>query len=165
MSSKYFESYSFEVPGKDANTRKQKLMFSGPADYIQSLKSKPVEITTTKTVDGWNITSKAFDNGILKHTAEKMLDNRQIKIESIQQNKLTKFRTIEVDSYDPYNPTQSNYSYVEINDKMDRVSQEFQKLNEESEQLYEKRFSKSSIISVSELVQDTEFEKLLKEVS
>jgi hypothetical protein len=162
--SNYFESYSFEVPSTDANTKKQKLTFSGPADYIQGLKSRPVEVTTTKTVNGWMITSKAFDNGLLKHTAEKMLDNRQIKIESIQQS-LPKFRTIEVDSYDPYNPTQSNYSYVELNDKRDRVSLEFQKLNEESEQMYERKYNKSSIISVSELVQDTEFENLLKEVS
>jgi hypothetical protein len=163
--SKYFESYSFEVGSTSPNRNKTKYSFVGPADYIQGLKSKPVEVTTTKTVDGWTITSKAFDNGILKHVAEKMLDNRQIKIESIQQNQLPKFRTIEIDSYDAYNPTESNYSYVEVNDKRDRVSPEFQKLNEESEQLYEKRYPKSSIISVSELVHDTEFEKILKGVS
>ena len=164
--SKYFESYSFEVPTSDPNVKKQKYSFVGDKEYIQRLKSKPIEIQSTQNVNGWLVTSKGYDSGVLKQTAEKMIGSRVLKIESVQSNRLAKFKTIEMESdYDPYNPVgEINANYVEVNDKQNRTNVEFTKIDSEAEEPYPKRFSNSSILSIAEFLHDKEFEKMLKYV-
>lgn len=167
MSSKYFESYSFEIPG-DSNTRKQKLTFTGPHDYIESLRQKPIEITSAKNVNGWYIKSKGYSDGTVRITAEKNDGNKTLKIEQITPNTLDRFVQIEIDDYSPYDSTEftSNTRFVEVSNKEGKSSPEFEKINEQSEKQYERRLgSKSSIIEISNFLYDAEFEKILKEVS
>jgi hypothetical protein len=164
MSNNYFESYSFEVPTTDPNVKKTKYSFSGPKDYIDSLKQKPIEIQSTQNYQGWSITSKGYANGVLKSTAEKMIGTRTIKIESIVSNKLPKFRKIELEEYDPYNPTSDVISYIESYDKQGKTDPNFTKIDERSDQPYERKYANSSIVSISDFLRDSEFEKMLHKI-
>jgi hypothetical protein len=164
--SNYFESYSFEVPSTDPKVKKQKYTFSGDQEYIRKLKSKPVEIQNTQNVNGWLVTFKGYDNGTLKITAEKMIDTRTIKIESIQSNRLSKFKVIQMEEdYSPYDPVgDTNANYIEINDKQNKTNVDFTQIDSKSEDPYQKCFSNSSILSIAEFLHDEQFNKMLKSV-
>jgi hypothetical protein len=150
----------------DPNRRKTKYTFQGPRDYIDSLKQKPVEIQNTQNVNGWLVTSKGYDSGVLSLKAEKQIGSRTIKIESIQSNKLPKFKTIELESdYDPFNPVGDvSANYCEVADKQNRINVEFTKIDSEAEQPYQKRFNNSSVLSIAEFLHDKEFEKMLRSI-
>jgi hypothetical protein len=162
--SKYFESYSFEVGSTDPHNNKTKYTFTGDNDYIKSVKQKPIEIQNTSSYQGWLITSKGYTNGVLKSTAEKMIATRTIKIESIVSNKLPKFRKIELEEYDPYNPTSDVISFIESYDQQGKTDPNFTKIDENSERPYERKYANSSIISISQFLRDPEFEKMLPKV-
>jgi hypothetical protein len=162
--SNLFESYSFEVPSTDPHKNKTKYSFSGPKEYIESLKQKPVEVQTTQNYQGWEITSKGYANGVLKSTAEKMIGTRTVKIESITSNKLPKFKPIELEEFDPYNPTDDVISFVEVYDKQGKTDPNFTKIDQESDKPYERKYANSSIISIADFLRDPEFEKMLSKI-
>lgn len=162
MNNDYFANYSFEVPSTDLGNRGTKYSFTGPKDYIDSIKQKPVEVACTENVNGWLVESKGYGNGVLKTKAEKMLGTRIIKIESIISNKLPKFKPIELNEYSPYNPIGDIISFVEVYDKQARTDPNFVTIDEQAEQSYERKYGNSSIISVSDFLKDKEFEKMLK---
>ena len=164
--SNYFESYSFEVQSTNPHKNKTKYTFTGDRDYVQKLRQKPVEIQCTQNYQGWLITSKGYDNGILRIIGEKMIGNRTIKIESVQSNKLPKFSTIQMESdYSPYDPVGDvNANYLEVNDKQNTTNAEFTKIDAQAEQPYQKRFSNSSILSIAEFLHDKEFIKMLPKI-
>jgi hypothetical protein len=151
------------VQSTDPNNNKTKYTFTGDNDYIKSLKQKPVEIQNTQNVSGWLVTSKGYDS-VLKITAEKQLGTRTMKIESIQSNKLPKFKTIEMaEDYSPYNPVGDvNANYVEVADRQNRTNVEFTKIDSEAEEPYQRKFGNSSIFSIAEFLHDEQFNKMLK---
>lgn len=160
---KYFESYSFEVPGS-GNSR-TKYNFRGPAEYINKLKAKPIEVTNSYTVNGWTVQQIGYEDGTLKSKAERQQGVETLKIEKITPRKLAKFLKIEIEGdYNPYMPLADTISWVEVSDRQNRTNVEFTKIDSEAEQPYQKRFSNSSIISISEFLHDKEFEKIIKSV-
>jgi hypothetical protein len=162
--SNYFESYSFEVP-TDSNSGKTKYSFTGPKEYIDKIRAKPVQITNSYTVNGWAVQQFGFDDGTLKNKAEKMQGVKTIKIETVTPNRLAKFIKIEIEGdYNPYMPLADTVSYVEVSDRQNRTNAEFTKIDSESEQPYQRRFSNSSILSIAEFLHDKEFESMLKSV-
>lgn len=165
MSNDYFSSYSFEVQSTDPNSGKTKYSFTGPKDYIDKLRAKPVQITNNYTVNGWSVQQFGFSDGTLKSKAEKMQGAKTIKIETITPNKLAKFIKIEIDTdYNPYMPLADTVSYVEVSDRLGKTNAEFTKIDTEADQPYQRRFSNSSILSIAEFLHDKEFESMIKEV-
>lgn len=163
--SNYFESYSFEVPSTDRSTRKTKYSFSGPKEYIDRLKERPVRITNNYSVNGWTVQQFGFSDGTVKSIAEKQQGVKTIKIETVTPNKLAKFIKIEIDGdYDPTMPLADTVSYVEVSDRQNKTNVEFTKIDSEAEEPYQRKFGNSSILSIAEFLHDKELESLLKSI-
>jgi hypothetical protein len=165
MSSKYFECLSFEIGSTDKHRGNTSYTITGDKEYIDKIRSKPVQLTTSYTLNGWLVLQYGYSDGTLKSTAEKMQGVKTIKIETITPKKLSKFIKIEIEGdYNPYMPLEDNASYVEVSDRLGKTNAEFSKIDSQAEQPYQRKFSNSSILSIEEFLRDTEFESLLKEV-
>lgn len=161
--SNYSESYSFEVPTDSNSSNKTKYSFTGPKEYIDKLRAKPVQVTNSYTLNGWAVQQFGFDDGTLKSKAEKTQGVKTIKIETVTPNRLAKFIKIEIEGdYNPYMPLADTVSFIEVSDRQNKTNVEFTKIDSEAEQPYQRRFSNSSISSIAEFLHDKEFESLLK---
>lgn len=160
-----FSSYSFEVPSTDPNRGNTKYSYRGPQEFIDKLRAKPVEITHSYTVNGWTVQQFGYSDGTLKSKAEKQDGIETLKIEKITPNRLAKWIKIEIEGdYDPTWPVAGTVSWVEVSDKQNRTNAEFTKIDEQAEEIYQRRFGNSSILSLAEFLYDSRFESMLKGV-
>jgi len=132
----------------------------GSKEQVDALRNKgPVEISCTENIGKWLVTYKGDNTGTLDIKAQKFIGNRTYVFQTIVPNAVKRFATVDTEDYDVYSPMVTGTAqFVELDDHLDRTSKTF------TTEYQERRFPKSSILSVYEFLKDEQFESALKSI-